>query len=183
MGKRLFIMSGLVCTWIVLAGIGFAQDHSQHGSGHATHQAATKSSAESSGTSTDPMLEQKLIKGHEAKTWETRGRLKAKEAELDLLLMAEKPDTAAVKKTIGEINSLKGKLFEEEVLFRMDYKKQTGKDVSLAAGMGKGGGGMKGMKGGKGKMGGKGKGKMGGGKCKMMQSAGSESGTDPHANH
>jgi hypothetical protein len=189
-------MLGVATLTILLAGSAFAQDHSAHGAhaGHAQQpgQAAGDVHAGHGGDG-DDALSRKLIKGYEAKTWETRGELKARKAELDLLMMADSPNTNAVKKLVGEINSLKGKLYETEVLFRLDYKKQTGKDAPNLSGKGEGRKGK--MMGGMGCPRMQGGGMKGGMKCPMMQGGhgahgatdvpegGEAQAADPHAGH
>jgi Spy/CpxP family protein refolding chaperone len=177
--KSMLRLLGPTTLIILLAGGAFAQDHSAH-QGHGAHAGHDQHGAQAAPAG-DEDLSQKLIKAYEARTGENRGRLDAKQAELDLLLMAEKPDVKAVRKVVGEINALQGKLFEEEVLFRMDYRKQTGKDAPRMAGHG--GPAMGGMKckmmaaGGCPKMQGHGgQGGHGGMKCPKMQGQGGHGG-------
>jgi Spy/CpxP family protein refolding chaperone len=199
--KSMLKLLGPTTLILLLAGGAFAQDHSAH-QGHGAKPGAHDQHGAQPAPAGNDDLSQKLIKAYQARIGENKGRLEAKQAELDLLLMAEKPDTKAVSKVVGEINALQGKLFEEEVLFRMDYRKQTGKD---APAMSQGKGGKGGMKckmmaaGGCPKM--KGQGGMkcpmmqgrGGMKCPMMQGHGGSGAQapaegeapaqDPHAGH
>lgn len=84
-----------------------------------------------------------------AKTAELRGKIKAREADLEILLATKPGDEAAVKKLAGDIATLRGQLAEQTVLFRLRYAKETGTPIrqtlhlggpdGMMAGMGQGG--------------------------------------------
>ena len=85
-----------------------------------------------------------------AKTAELRGKIKAREADLEILLATKPGDEAAVKKLAGDLAALRGQLAEQTVLFRLRYAKETGTPIrqtlhlggghdGMMAGMGQGG--------------------------------------------
>lgn len=85
-----------------------------------------------------------------AKTAELRGKIKAREADLEILLATKPGDEASVKKLAGDIAVLRGQLAEQTVLFRLRYAKETGTPLrqtlhlggghdGMMAGMGQGG--------------------------------------------
>jgi hypothetical protein len=82
-----------------------------------------------------------------AKTAELRGKIKAREADLEILLATKPGDEAAVKKLAADISALRGQLFEQTTLFRQRYAKETGTPLrqTLHLGAGKDGMGDAGM--------------------------------------
>ena len=124
-----------------------------------------------------------------AKTAELRGKIKAREADLEILLATKPGDEAAVKKLAGDIAALRGQLAEQTVLFRLRYAKETGTPIrqtmhlgghdGMMAGMGDGG--MECMMMGKGKGMGQGKGMMMGGMNGMDHGAMDHGATPPAA--
>ena len=107
-----------------------------------------------------------------ARTAELRGKIQAREADLEILLATKPGDEAAVKKFAADIAALRGQLAEQTVLFRLRYAKETGTPLrqtlhlgdghdGMMAGMGQGG--MDCMMMGKGKGQGQGQGMMMGG--------------------
>lgn len=66
-----------------------------------------------------------------AKTAEQRGKLTAKQAELETLLATKPDDAAAIKKLTTEISTLRGSLFEQATLFRVRFAKETGTPIRM----------------------------------------------------
>jgi hypothetical protein len=87
-----------------------------------------------------------------AKTAEQRGKLTAKQAELETLLATKPDDAAAIKKLTTEISTLRGSLFEQATLFRVRFAKETGTPIRMTRNLDHmgGHGGMMGMMGEKG---------------------------------
>jgi hypothetical protein len=87
-----------------------------------------------------------------AKTAELRGKLTAKQAELETLLATKPDDTAAIKKLSAEISTLRGSLLEQTALFRVRFAKETGTPIRMTRNLEHMGGmmGMMGMMGEKG---------------------------------
>lgn len=117
-----------------------------------THQAtpATPETAKAA-----PAVDQNKVdllrQDYVAKTAELRGKITARQAELETLLATRPNDEAAVKKLVAEISALRGTLFEQTTLFRLRFAKETGMPVRMTRGMGMGMGGagsmMQGMQG------------------------------------
>jgi len=84
----------------------------------------------------DPNKVYLLRQDYIAKTAELRGKLVARQAELETLLATKPGDTAAVTKLTTEISSLRGKLFEQDTLFRVRYAKETGTPIRMTHRMG-----------------------------------------------
>ena len=57
---------------------------------------------------------------------ELRGKLWAKQAELEILLASKPDDAAAIKTLAGEILNLRGTLFERTIEFRLRLAKEAG---------------------------------------------------------
>lgn len=84
----------------------------------------------------DPNKVYLLRQDYIAKTAELRGKLVARQAELETLLATKPGDTAAVTKLTTEISALRGKLFEQDTLFRIRYAKETGTPIRMTHRMG-----------------------------------------------
>ena len=80
-----------------------------------------------------------------AKTAELRGKIAARQAELETLLATKPDDTAAVKKLTAELGAMRGQLFEQTTLFRIRYAKETGTPMRMTRGFGHMDGMMMGM--------------------------------------
>ena len=98
----------------------------------------------------DPNKAYLLHEEYVAQTAALRGQLTAKKAQLETQLATKPDDTAAIKKLVAEIASLRGQLDEQTVLFRIRYAKETGTPLrqtlhlgdghdGMMAGMGQGG--------------------------------------------
>ncbi|MFU2209370.1 periplasmic heavy metal sensor [Solidesulfovibrio sp. C21] len=85
----------------------------------------------------DPNKVYLLRQDYIAKTAELRGKLVARQAELETLLATKPGDTAAVTKLTTEISALRGKLFEQDTLFRIRYAKETGTPIRMTRHMGR----------------------------------------------
>ena len=114
---------------------------------HGSHAADP---AKSAAPAVDPDKAYLLKQEFTAKTAELRGKIKAREADLEVLLATKPGDEAAVKKLAGDIAALRGQLAEQTVLFRLRYAKETGTPIrqtlhlggghdGMMAGMGEGG--------------------------------------------
>lgn len=125
-----------------------AQEHP----GHVADPAKPAASA----PAVDPDKAYLLKQEFTAKTAELRGKIKAREADLEILLATKPGDEATVKKLAGDIAALRGQLAEQTVLFRLRYAKETGTPIRQTLHLGSGHDGM---------MAGMGEGGM---DCKMM---------------
>ncbi|BAH77016.1 hypothetical protein [Solidesulfovibrio magneticus] len=123
----------------------------EHG-GHAADPAKPAAPA----PAVDPDKAYLLKQEFTAKTAELRGKIKAREADLEILLATKPGDEAAVKKLAGDLAALRGQLAEQTVLFRLRYAKETGTPIRQTLHLG---GGHEGMMAGMGE---------GGMDCKMM---------------
>ncbi len=112
--------------------------------------------AKAAAPAVDPDKAYLLKQEFTAKTAELRGKIKAREADLEILLATKPGDEAAVKKLAGDIAALRGQLAEQTVLFRLRYAKETGTPIRQTLHLGSGHDGM---------MAGMGEGGM---DCKMM---------------
>lgn len=119
-----------------------AQEHAGHVADPAKPAAAAPA--------VDPDKAYLLKQEFTAKTAELRGKIKAREADLEILLATKPGDEAAVKKLAGDLAALRGQLAEQTVLFRLRYAKETGTPIrqtlhlggghdGMMAGMGQGG--------------------------------------------
>ena len=70
-----------------------------------------------------------------AKTAELRGKITARQAELETLLATKPGDEAAIKKLVAEISTMRGSLYEQTTLFRLRFAKETGLPLHMTRGM------------------------------------------------
>lgn len=70
-----------------------------------------------------------------AKTAELRGKITARQAELETLLATKPDDEAAIKKLAADIATLRGALFEQTTLFRVRFAKETGTPIRMTRGL------------------------------------------------
>ena len=111
-----------------------AQEHQGHVADPAKPAAAAPA--------VDPDKAYLLKQEFTAKTAELRGKIKAREADLEVLLATKPGDEAAVKKLAGDIAALRGQLAEQTVLFRLRYAKETGTPIRQTLHLGSGHDGM-----------------------------------------
>lgn len=104
--------------------------------------------AETATTAPNPDKVFLLKQEYVAKTAELRGKITARQAELEVLLAGKPDDTAAIKKLTAEIGGLRGQLFEQTTLFRVRFAKETGIPMRMTRHMLGMGGMMDGGKGG-----------------------------------
>ena len=130
----------LVALTLTLAVPAFAQSPHAHGAAADAAKAAA---------AVDPDKAYLLHQEYVAKTGELRGKIAARQAELETLLAAKPGDEAAVRKLAGEISALRGQLFEQTTLFRIRVAKETGMPIRMTRGLEHMGGkaGMMGMMG------------------------------------
>lgn len=93
-----------------------------HEQGHAADPAKPASPA----PAVDPDKAYQLTQELTAKTAELRGKIKAREADLEILLATKPGDEAAVKKLAADISALRAQLYEQTTLFRLRYARETG---------------------------------------------------------
>lgn len=163
MRNSIRIPAALVLT-LALAVPALAQTTHQHNA--SAQPAATTDTAKTATPAAPPVDPNKvylLRQDYIAKTAELRGKLVARQAELETLLATKPGDTAAVTKLTTEISALRGKLFEQDTLFRIRYAKETGTPIRMTHRMGQ----MEGMMM-DGMMGGKMMGPKSDADCKMM---------------
>lgn len=98
---------------------------------HQQHAAAPADAAKAAAPAVDPDKAYALNQEYVAKTAELRGKITAKKAELEALLVSKPDDTAAVKKLVADIAALRGQLDEQTTLFRIRYAKETGTPMRL----------------------------------------------------
>jgi hypothetical protein len=134
----------IVALTLALAVPALAQStHQQHGAAPDAGKAAV--------AAVDPNKSDLLHQEYLAKTGELRGKITAKQAELETLLATKPGDEAAIKKLTTEISALRGTLFEQTTLFRLRYAKETGTPMRMTRHLDHmGGHGGQGMMGGKG---------------------------------
>ena len=70
-----------------------------------------------------------------AKTAELRGKITARQAELETLLVTKPGEEAAIKKLVAEISALRGTLYEQTTLFRLRFAKEAGVSLQMTRGM------------------------------------------------
>lgn len=128
---------------------------------------ATPAAAKTATTTPNPDTVYLLKQEYVTKTAELRGKITARQAELEVLLASKPDDTAAIKKLTAEIGTLRGQLFEQTTLFRVRFAKETGMPMRMTRHMLGMGGMMDGGKGG----------------CKMMGKDGMGKGMMMGMNH
>lgn len=69
-------------------------------------------------------------------TGEARGKLMAKRAELETLLVTKADDATAIKKVVDEISALRATLLEQTVQFRLRLAKEAGVPIAFTRRMG-----------------------------------------------
>jgi len=107
--------------------------------GHTAPGAATSPAAKIA-PAVDPDKCDLLRQEYVAKTAELRGKITARQAELETLLATKPGDEAAIKKLVVEISTLRGNLYEQTTLFRLRFAKETGTPIRLTREMGRMGG-------------------------------------------
>ena len=151
MRKSTFVPAALVVAFLLSAPVAGYSAHD-----HGAPAAQAPGDAGKAAPAVDPDKAYLLKQEFTAKTAELRGKIKAREADLEVLLATKPGDEAAVKKLAADIAALRGQLAEQTVLFRLRYAKETGTPIRQTLHLGSGHDGM---------MAGMGEGGM---DCKMM---------------
>lgn len=102
---------------------------------HAAQPDATKTTTQKPTPPVDPNKTYLLHEEYVAKTAELRGKVIARQAELETLLATKPDNEAAVKKLVAEITTLRGQLLEQTTLFRIRFAKETGTPMRMTRGM------------------------------------------------
>jgi len=154
MRKSIYIPASLALSLLLTVPVLAQTAHQQH---------VAPADAAKTAPAIDPDKAYLLHQEYVSKTAELRGKLTAKQAELETLLATKPQDEAAVKKLTSDISALRGALFEQTTLFRIRFAKETGMPIRMTHGFGAHGGQMM-----EGMMGGGMGGMMGGGMGGMM---------------
>ncbi|EFL49968.1 conserved hypothetical protein [Solidesulfovibrio fructosivorans JJ]] len=137
MRKSIRIPAALALT-LALTVPALAQTIHQHNTPAATTAKTDTTKTDATAAKTvDPNKVYLLRQDYIAKTAELRGKLVARQAELETLLATKPDDTTAVTKLTTEISALRGKLFEQDTLFRIRYAKETGTPIRMTRHMGR----------------------------------------------
>ena len=132
---------------LALAVPALAQTTHQHNApAPAAQAAATDTAKPAAATPTvDPNKAYLLHQEYVAKTAELRGKLAARQAELETQLATKPDDATAVEKLVTEISTLRGQLLEQTTRFRIRYAKETGTPIRMTQEFSRGNGMMDGM--------------------------------------